>query len=89
MIQWLDVVHQLIIQFPNQFQYTEKLLIFIADAVYSCQFGTFLGNCEKDREVNFNLFFCLYFIFMLMLMLMLIIIMKKNNYNIYNIYRRN
>jgi hypothetical protein len=50
-IQWLDVLHQLLLQFPNQFQYQETLLIFIADAVYSCQFGTFLGNCEKEREV--------------------------------------
>jgi myotubularin-related protein 3/4 len=51
-IQWLDVLHQLLLQFPNQFEYQETLLIFIADAVYSCQFGTFLGNCQKEREVG-------------------------------------
>lgn len=55
-IQWLDVLHQILLQFPNQFQYQETLLIFLADAVYSCQFGTFLGNCEKDREVRSLLF---------------------------------
>ena len=53
MIQWLDVVHQLLLQFPNQFQYTDNLLIFIANSIYSCQFGTFLGNCEREREVIF------------------------------------
>lgn len=51
-IQWLDVLHQLLSQFPNQFQFQESLLIFLADAVYSCLFGTFLGNCEKEREVG-------------------------------------
>lgn len=49
-LQWLDVVHLVLLQFPNQFQFTEKLLVFIADTAYSCQFGTFFGNSEKQRK---------------------------------------
>jgi myotubularin-related protein 6/7/8 len=49
-LQWLDVVRILLQQFPLRFQFTEHLLVFIMDAVFSCQFGNFLGNCEKDRE---------------------------------------
>lgn len=48
--QWLDVVRIVMEQFPCRFQFTERLLMFIMDAVYSCQFGNFLGNCDKDRE---------------------------------------
>lgn len=49
-LQWLDVVWQLMRQFPNAFEFTEKLLLFLADALFSCQFGTFLGNCESERS---------------------------------------
>lgn len=48
-LQWLDVVRIVLEQFPIRFEFTEKLLVFIMDAVYSCQFGNFLGNCDKDR----------------------------------------
>ena len=37
-------------QFPNSFEFTEKLLIFLADALFSCHFGTFLGNSELERS---------------------------------------
>ncbi|XP_014670869.1 PREDICTED: myotubularin-related protein 6-like [Priapulus caudatus] len=36
-------------QFPGAFQFNERFLLTIHDHVYSCQYGTFLGNCEKDR----------------------------------------
>ena len=49
-LQWLDVVRILLEQFPLRFEFTENLLVFIMDAVFSCQFGNFLGNCDKDRE---------------------------------------
>ena len=49
-MQWLDVVWQLMRQFPNAFEFTEKLLVFLADALFSCQFGTFLGNSESERS---------------------------------------
>ncbi|CAD5114829.1 DgyrCDS3867 [Dimorphilus gyrociliatus] len=31
------------------FQFNERLLFELHDHAYSCQFGTFIGNCEKDR----------------------------------------
>lgn len=50
-IQFLDVVHQLMLQFPSAFEFNERMLVFLADMVYSCLFGTFLGNNSKEREV--------------------------------------
>ena len=48
--QWLEAVWQCTRQFPNHFEFTEGLLIELHDASQACQFGTFLGNCLKDRE---------------------------------------
>ena len=48
-IQFLDWVHQLIRQFPTSFQFSEKLLLFLAHHVYSCKFGTFLWDNERNR----------------------------------------
>jgi hypothetical protein len=48
-IQWLDCVWQLFTQFPAEFEFNEEFLIFIADALYSCQFGTFLCDSECER----------------------------------------
>uniref|UniRef100_A0A2L2YBW1 phosphatidylinositol-3,5-bisphosphate 3-phosphatase n=1 Tax=Parasteatoda tepidariorum TaxID=114398 RepID=A0A2L2YBW1_PARTP len=47
--QFIDAVWQLTQQFPTSFQFNERFLLTIHDHVYSCQFGTFLGNCEKER----------------------------------------
>jgi hypothetical protein len=38
------------------FQFNSKYLLAIHDHVYSCQFGTFIGNCEKEREVSHTSF---------------------------------
>ncbi|XP_028412790.1 myotubularin-related protein 8-like [Dendronephthya gigantea] len=48
--QFLDGVWQLQQQFPFAFQFNERFLLTIHDHVHSCQFGTFLGNCEKERR---------------------------------------
>ena len=37
-------------QFPTIFEFSEELLLFLADHVYSCLFGNFLGNCERERN---------------------------------------
>lgn len=37
-------------QFPTSFQFNSNLLIFLMDALYSCQFGNFLCDNEKERE---------------------------------------
>ena len=36
-------------KFPSSFEFNEKLLVTIADSLYSCQYGTFLLNSEKLR----------------------------------------
>lgn len=48
--QFLDCVWQLGQQQPRAFEFNERFLIALNDNAYSCQFGTFLGNCEKDRR---------------------------------------
>ena len=48
--QFLECVWQVMVQFPSAFQFNEHFLVTIHDHVYSNQFGTFLGNCEKERK---------------------------------------
>jgi hypothetical protein len=48
-LQFLDAVHQLQNQFPTAFEFSENLLLFLADEVHLCRFGTFLGNSERER----------------------------------------
>ncbi|KAF2896064.1 hypothetical protein ILUMI_10108 [Ignelater luminosus] len=47
--QLLDATWQLTQQFPLTFEFNERFLLTLHDHVMSCQFGTFIGNCEKDR----------------------------------------
>lgn len=47
--QFIDATWQVMQQYPSAFQYNERLLLTIHDHVFSCQFGTFIGNCEKDK----------------------------------------
>ena len=49
-MQFVDCVWQLMNQYPRGFEFNERFLIELHDDVSSCQFGTFLGNCEKDRR---------------------------------------
>lgn len=48
-LQFLDCVWQLTHMFPQAFQFNEKYLVTIHEHVYSCQYGTLIGNCEKQR----------------------------------------
>ncbi|KAF7728318.1 hypothetical protein EC973_006259 [Apophysomyces ossiformis] len=48
--QFLDCVFQLLKQFPTRFEFNERMLIDLHYHVYSCQFGTFLFNCEAERK---------------------------------------
>lgn len=49
MDQFLECVWQLSLQFPCAFEYNERFLLHLHDQVYSCQYGNFLGNCQKER----------------------------------------
>jgi myotubularin-related protein 6/7/8 len=33
----------------DAFEFNERFLLILHDHAMSCQFGTFIGNCEKDR----------------------------------------
>uniref|UniRef100_A0A1I8HN51 Myotubularin phosphatase domain-containing protein n=1 Tax=Macrostomum lignano TaxID=282301 RepID=A0A1I8HN51_9PLAT len=48
--QFLDCVHQLRRLFPSRFEFNDAYLLELAEAAYSChRYGTFLGNCERER----------------------------------------
>jgi myotubularin-related protein 6/7/8 len=47
--QLLECTWQLMQQRNDAFEFNERFLLTLHDHVQSCQFGTFVGNCEKDR----------------------------------------
>ncbi|OAA58795.1 protein phosphatase [Cordyceps fumosorosea ARSEF 2679] len=47
--QFLDCTYQLIRQHKNRFEYNERFLRRLLYHLYSCQYGTFLYNSEKQR----------------------------------------
>ena len=49
-IQFLDCVHQLWHQMPSLFEFNTDLLLFIAESIYSCKYGTFLLNNPQERQ---------------------------------------
>lgn len=49
-LQFLDAVWQMSQMFPQAFQFNENYLIAILEHTYSCQYGTFIGNCHKQRN---------------------------------------
>jgi len=48
-LQWLECVYQLVLQFPDSFEFGERFLDTILFHIYSCLFGTFLFDCESER----------------------------------------
>lgn len=46
--QFLDCVYQLLEQNPHEFEFNEIFLRKLVYHVYSCQYGTFLFNCERE-----------------------------------------
>jgi hypothetical protein len=51
-LQWLDAVWQLWRQCPGHFQFSERLLVALADHAYAGCFGTFLFDCERERVTH-------------------------------------
>lgn len=47
--QFLDATYQLMYQHPTRFQFNERFLRRLLYHLYSCQYGTFLYNNEKER----------------------------------------
>jgi len=50
--QWLECVRQVQRQFPERFEFNERFLRQLHYHLYSCQFGTFLFNSERERRVG-------------------------------------
>ncbi|ETL93447.1 hypothetical protein L917_08402, partial [Phytophthora nicotianae] len=48
-LQFLDCVWQIIRLYPTYFEFNERMLEAMADALFSGRYGTFLGNCERER----------------------------------------
>jgi myotubularin-related protein 6/7/8 len=47
--QFLDATYQLLHQHPTRFEFNERFLRRLLYHLYSCQYGTFLYNNEKER----------------------------------------
>lgn len=47
--QLLECVWQLTEQFPCAFEFNERFLITIHSHIYSCQYGNFIGNNQRER----------------------------------------
>ena len=50
--QFLESVRQIQRQFPKRFEFNERFLHQLYYHLYSCQFGTFLFNSERERRVG-------------------------------------
>ena len=48
--QFLDTTYQLLYQYPERFEFTERFLRRLLYHLYSCQYGTFLGDNERERK---------------------------------------
>jgi len=51
-VQFLDCMYQISQQYPTAFEFNDTFLRFLADEVYSCTYGTFLFDSEKERIDN-------------------------------------
>eukprot|EP00095_Tigriopus_kingsejongensis_P005833 maker-scaffold425_size175135-snap-gene-0.54 protein:Tk05833 transcript:maker-scaffold425_size175135-snap-gene-0.54-mRNA-1 annotation:"myotubularin-related protein 2" len=49
-LQFIDCVWQVMNQFPNSFEFNEEFLTTLLEHLYSCLFGTFLYNSDKERR---------------------------------------
>ncbi|KAM0883314.1 hypothetical protein ACQ4PT_031730 [Festuca glaucescens] len=50
LLQWLDCIAQLLRLYPSAFEFSSKFLADFMDCVFSCRFGNFLCNSERERE---------------------------------------
>ena len=50
--QFLDCTWQIMQQYPDAFEFNDTFLITIHNELYASRFGTFLCNCDKEREAE-------------------------------------
>ncbi|XP_061620606.1 myotubularin-related protein 2-like isoform X2 [Phyllopteryx taeniolatus] len=51
-VQFVDCVWQMTRQFPAAFEFNELFLLMLLDHLYSCLFGTFLCDSERERAAQ-------------------------------------
>jgi myotubularin-related protein 1/2 len=49
-VQWLECVYQMIQQYPESFEYSPGLLLFVMKEVFTNRYGTFLVDSERERR---------------------------------------
>uniref|UniRef100_A0A0K0F2Q0 Myotubularin-related protein MTM-9 (projected from Caenorhabditis elegans ortholog mtm-9) n=1 Tax=Strongyloides venezuelensis TaxID=75913 RepID=A0A0K0F2Q0_STRVS len=49
---FLDCVWQIMRQYPASFEFNEDFLLVIFEHAYASEFGSFLGNCEREKKIN-------------------------------------
>jgi hypothetical protein len=50
--QFIDCVYHIWKQFPTFFEFNEEFLLFLVEQTYSCLFGNFLFNNEKESTIK-------------------------------------
>lgn len=55
-VMWLDIIHQLVLQYTNEIEFNDKLLQFLVTHTYSCVYGNFLYNCMEERD-DFQMYY--------------------------------
>jgi hypothetical protein len=49
-LQFLECTWLLLQSYPHRFEFNQRFLVDLFSALQSCQFGTFLMNCERERN---------------------------------------
>ncbi|XP_058853763.1 myotubularin-related protein 7-like isoform X1 [Acipenser ruthenus] len=52
--QFIECVWHLMEQFPCAFEYNERFLVHVHNHIYSCQYGNFICNSQKERREQRN-----------------------------------
>ena len=50
-LQFLDCVYQIVRQYPDCFEFNPHYLYCVSEHIYSCRFGNFLCDTEREREL--------------------------------------
>jgi len=50
-LQFLDCVYQVVHQYPECFEFNTKYVLCLSEHIYSCRFGNFLCDTEREREL--------------------------------------
>ena len=53
-LQFLDAVHQIVAQHPTRFEFSDALLVFLADSAFNGRFGTFFESHETRDLILFT-----------------------------------